>query len=151
MTRIFPDAVDYKTFNYALSVAERTAIEKRLGTELLPGQKEQFQYFALIGKDDKPEGFILSASQKGEFGAIEFVFGIDTNLNIVDIYVQRSRERNRDFKKRVFLDKFKGKKLTDEELIRTFITPESSFGMKAMVAGVLKEMITFDVIDKDKK
>jgi hypothetical protein len=40
MTRIFPEVKDYKTISKAISPQKLKIIEKRLGSRLLPGQRD---------------------------------------------------------------------------------------------------------------
>ena len=78
MTKIFPDAADYKSINAPISAAQRADVEKKLGHPLLPGQEKVFSYYEMIGKGGKQIGYIMAPAQKGEYGAVEFVFGLDT-------------------------------------------------------------------------
>jgi len=141
MTRIFPDAKDYKTINLRISPQQRTAIEAKLGFELLPGQRDQFQYFEMTGAGGKKIGVIIAASQKGEFGAIEFVFGLDTNMVIKDLYIQRSRERDQSFKERDFLSRFIGKRMTDAMALEKIPEADLTIGKSAVIKGLKKELI----------
>jgi len=141
MTRIFPDAKDYKTINLRISPQQRTAIEAKLGFELLPGQRDQFQYFEMTGAGGKKIGVIIAASQKGEFGAIEFVFGLDTNMVIKDLYIQRSRERDQSFKERDFLSRFIGKRMTDAMALEKIPLANLTIGKTAVIKGLKKELI----------
>jgi hypothetical protein len=149
MNKIFPDARDYKTVNHAITEKERVAIEDKIGFELLPGQRDQFQYFNMTGNDGKIIGVIIAASQKGEFGAIEFVMGFDTAGVIKDIYIQRSRERDQRFKNREFLDSFKGVSIPKTETLKTLHNDENSPGMTAVITGVLKELVAYNFIVKN--
>jgi hypothetical protein len=144
MTRIFPDAKDYRTVNNRLSDKRRSAIEAKLGFPLLPGQRDQFQYFEMTGKDGKRIGTIIAASQKGEYGAIEFVFGMDTSNVINGIYIQRSRERDTRFKDRKFLDLFVGRKAGDAMEIGKVFKGEKTKGTEAVVQGIQKELVTYE-------
>ncbi|MDG5816066.1 hypothetical protein QA601_13315 [Chitinispirillales bacterium ANBcel5] len=144
MTRIFPDARDYRTVDYRISREQRRAIEERLGSQLLRGQQTQYQNYEMIGNDGVVIGHTIAASQRGEFGAIEFVFGLDTNLVIKGIYIQRTRERNTTFREREFLDLFVGKGIEDIETIEDLYEGESSYGTDAVILGIRKELMTFD-------
>ncbi|MBN1129662.1 MAG: hypothetical protein JXA71_11780 [Chitinispirillaceae bacterium] len=143
MTRIFPEAKDYKTVNHALTAAERTAIEAKLGFALLPGQRDQFQYFEMTGEGGRVIGTIIAASQKGEYGAIEFVFGMDTTGIIKGIYVQRSRERDVRFKDRGFLDLFLGK--NSGSIAQAYKGP-ATLGTTAVIRGLQKELVAFETV-----
>ena len=99
MTRLFPDAKDYKTKTEKISAEKLSVIEKRIGTKVLSGQRKQFQYFEMLNKDGSVIGYTLAITQKGQYGAIEFVFGLDKDYSLINLYIQRSRERNNEFKK----------------------------------------------------
>lgn len=143
MNKIFPNAYDYKTRTVKIPEEKRDAIEKRLGAKLLPGQKEVFSYYELYDKEKKLLGYILAASQKGEYGAIEFVFGLDIDLKINGIYIQRAREREIEFKKKEFLNQFVGKGLKEEGKLNKLIKAKRSTGTSLVILGVRKELIAF--------
>ncbi len=147
MMRIFPEAEDYKTIRKKISPEQLKTIEGRAG-KLLPGQRELFQYFELTDNTNRPLGYIFASSQKGEYGAIEFVFGLDNDKKINGIYIQRSRERNNEFKKKAFLDRFIGRGITDIESMETGkdIKADSSTGNLAVLSGVKKELAAFDLL-----
>jgi hypothetical protein len=146
MTRIFPEAKDYKTVNNRITEELREAIEKRLGFALLPGQRDQFQYFEMTDETGKRIGTIIAASQKGEYGAVEFVFGMDTANVINGIYIQRSRERDTRFKDRRFLDLFTGKKPDDALSIGKAYKGEKNKGTEAVIRGLQKELVTYEAL-----
>jgi len=143
MTKIFPAARDYRTVTVPISPARRQAIEKAIGFPLLPGQREQFQYYVMTGEKGRALGTIIAASQKGEYGAIEFVFGLDPAGTIAGIYVQRARERDQSFRERAFLDRFVGQGLADTERLRERRSRERNRGAGAVLEGVLKELVAF--------
>ena len=144
MMRIFPDAKDYKTITKKISAEDLIVIEEKAGA-LLPGQKDAFQYYELFGEDNASLGYIFASTQKGEYGAIEFVFGVDTKGEIIGIYVQRSRERDKEFRKKEFLDLFIGKTGDDIDNIEYTET----VGTKAILYGFLKELTVFEVVNTE--
>ena len=146
MTKIFPEARDYKTMTVAISDEDREVIEGKLGFELLPGQQDLFQYFEMTGDGGQVIGTIIAASQKGEYGAVEFVFGLDTDLILKDIYIQRARERDRDFKKREFLDLFVGRSFEDILNFDVTLVAEPTPGATAVIQGVAKELVAFEAL-----
>ena len=146
MTKIFPEARDYKTMTVAISDEVREVIEGKLGFELLPGQQDLFQYFEMTGDGGQVIGTIIAASQKGEYGAVEFVFGLDTDLTLKDIYIQRARERDRDFKKREFLDLFVGRSFEDILNFDVTLVAEPTPGATAVIQGVAKELVAFEAL-----
>ena len=48
MTRLFPEARDYRTVTVPIAPEARARIEQRAGAPLLPGQREQYQYFEML-------------------------------------------------------------------------------------------------------
>lgn len=140
MVRIFPDAMDYKTINKKITSQNLQKIEDKAG-KLLSGQRDIFQYYELIA-EGKSLGYIFASTQKGEYGAIEFVFGLDKEDKITAIYIQRSRERDKEFKKKEFLDQFIGKSLKDIVSLEFKSTP----GTQAVVSGIKKELEAFEVL-----
>lgn len=145
MTKIFPAAVDYRTVDKPIGADTRKKIETQIGTSLLPGQRDNFQYFEMLASDGKVIGYIIAGSQKGTFGAIEFVFGLDLAYQIKDIYIQRSREKENGFKDPIFLGKFKGVSAKEPtKLDEKFPTSSlNELGKMAIVGGIKKELTTF--------
>ncbi|MFW5785248.1 MAG: hypothetical protein ACOCW1_03595 [Chitinispirillaceae bacterium] len=145
MNKIFSDANDYRTVNLSISSQQRKEIEKKLGSELLPGQQENLSVFEMTDRAGEKIGTIMAVTQKGEFGAVEFVFGLDLEGKIRGMYIQRARERDKEFKKREFLDSFKGKALADvEEMAPKF--KEASIAVRAVILGVRKELIAYNYL-----
>ena len=146
MTKIFPTAKDYTTVNMQVSAQKREAIENELGFKLLAGQRDQFQYFKMMGENGVVLGTIIAASQKGEFGAIEFVVGFDTAHVITDLYIQRSREKDQLFKERSFLNVFNGVKISEVKKIKTLYTGTKTLGTQAVINGLVKEIVTYRIL-----
>ncbi len=144
MTRLFPEARDYKTITRDISPSQLQAIESRIGTELLPGQRRSFQYFEMLDKEGAGIGYTIAASQKGEFGAIEFVFGLDNSFRIIGIYIQRSRERNNTFKEKAFLDLFINAGIPDSDSLEKLYRGSRSVGTDSVIQGIKKELAAFD-------
>lgn len=147
MNRLFPEAKDYRTVTKKITTDKLNNIEKRLGSKLLPGQREVFQYFEMLDVQGNLLGYVLAASQKGEYGAIEFVLGLDLARLINGIYIQRAREKDAQFKKKEFLEQFVGKGAEDERILtngnmETGKTP----GTFAVIMGIRKELITLDEV-----
>ncbi len=144
MTKLFPEARDYKTKTVDISKEKLTAIETRIGMEVLAGQRKQFQYFEMLNGDGEIVGYTSAITQKGEFGAIEFVFGLSTEHKIIGIYIQRARERNREFKEPSFLETFVGKGISTVDSIVDPLGENANHGSKAIVNGLRKELVSFD-------
>jgi len=149
MRRIFRTAKDYRTVIKKISPAQRKVIEKELGQELLPGQRDIFQYYEMLDSSSSVIGYIIAASQKGKYGAIEFVFGTDTDMVIKKVYIQRARERDREFKKKEFLDFFAGKAAGDVAEMEIGDTgAKETVGTLCVLNGIRKELIAYDVLDR---
>lgn len=146
MTKLFPDARDYKTVSIPITADQRKVIEETLGFALLPGQQDLFQYFEMIGDSGRTIGTIIAASQKGEYGAIEFVFGLDNSGIIKGIYVQRARERDQSFKERAFLDFFVGRSIKESVEFERLPERASGPGTEAVIRGLVKELVCYKIL-----
>ncbi len=144
MTRLFPDARDYRTVSLAISADALARIEKRLGDTVLPGQREQFQYFEMLDGDGAVIGYTQAMTQRGEFGAIEFVFGLNPDRRIVRLYIQRQRERDRRFRDPAFLDKFANVSIADADALEDPEGANATVGTRAVTQGIRKALIAFD-------
>ncbi len=141
MKRLFTEANDYRTVNRQISSEDRAAIEKEIGEQLLPGQDKVFTYYEMVNNAGQLIGYIFAPSQRGEFGAIEFVFGLSSDMELKGLYIQRSRERENKFKKQEFIDLFTGKGMDKilGKLSHIAQKENLSYGEKAVVNGVIKE------------
>jgi len=148
MTRIFPDARDYKSIAARINSEQRTIIEKSIGYKLLPGQQDVFQYYEMTDSTGRVIGTIVPSSQKGEFGAVEFVFGLAPDLTIKAIYIQRARERDRSFKKRDFLDVFVGRSIREKNVIQKIENGGSTPGKQAVIRGLVKEIAVMETLGR---
>jgi len=144
MTRLFPEARDYRTVTVPIPPEALARIEKRAGAALLPGQREQYQYFEMLDGDGKVIGHTQAMTQKGEFGAIEFVFGMDLQGRINGLYIQRQRERDKGFREETFLTKFHGISVADADALSDPAGDAGSIGTRAVTLGVRKALIEFD-------
>ncbi len=144
MARLFPEARDYRTVTVPIASDALARIEQRAGAPLLPGQREQYQYFEMLDREGKIIGHTQAMTQKGEFGAIEFVFGTDPAHRINGIYIQRQRERDKGFREESFLAKFHGISPADADTIADPAGAPGSIGTRAVTLGVRKALIEFD-------
>lgn len=148
MVRLFPEAKDYRTITRKIDPDSLKTIEARAG-RLLPGQRDLFQYFELTGPGGALLGYIFAGSQKGEYGAIEFVAGLDKESRIKGVYIQRSREKENEFKSREFLDQFNGltpDKFSALELMQDIPVKKRTAGGQAVLSGLKKELTAFTVL-----
>lgn len=144
MTRLFPAARDYRTVTVPIAPDALARIERRAGAPLLPGQREQYQYFEMLDGEGKVIGHTQAMTQKGEFGAIEFVFGMDRENRVTGMYIQRQRERDKTFRDGTFLEKFKGLSVEGAEAFTDPLAPDGTAGTRAVTLGVRKALIEFD-------
>ncbi|MCU0789709.1 MAG: hypothetical protein MUE79_01455 [Nitratireductor sp.] len=89
-------------------------------------------------------GHTQAMTQKGEFGAIEFVFGMDDQHRVTGMYIQRQRERDQRFRAESFFGPFKG---LGVEGAAAFADPQGSdgtVGTRAVTLGTRKALIEFD-------
>ncbi len=144
MTRLFPEARDYRTVTTAISPEALVRIEKRTGAPLLPGQREQFQYFEMLDAKGAIVGYTHAMTQKGEFGAIEMVFGKDPEHRVATLYIQRQRERERGFRDPEFLARFDGLTPAKADAFADPAAEAGTLGTRAVTLGVRTALIVFD-------
>lgn len=151
MTKIFPDAGDYKTITKIISEEKRKTIEERLGGQLAAGESKDWIYYEITGKRGETLGYIIADAEKGEYGVIEIVMGIFPNGKVKEIYIQRSSEKDKEFKSKEFLEQFIGKTIKDPVQIGGDIkTGSQSTAVKAVMLGIRKMLIFYDELGKEK-
>lgn len=144
MTRLFPEASDYRTVNVPIAPAQLERIEARMGAALLPGQREQFQYFEMLDRSGQVIGHTQAMTQKGEFGAIELVFGMDREHRVVQLYIQRQRERDGRFREEDFLARFTGTGVANADPLADPLGDAGTLGTRAVTLGIKTALIEFD-------
>ena len=149
MIKIFPDAGDYKTITKIISEEKRKIIEERLGEKLAPGESKDWIYYEITGSKSETLGYIIADAEKCEYGVIEIVMGISTDGKVKGVYIQRSSEKEKEFKSREFLEQFIGKTINDPVQMGGDIKAESqSIAVKAVILGVRKMLIFYDELGK---
>ncbi len=149
MTKIFPEAGDYKTITKMISKEKKEVIEKRLGESLAPGESKDYIYYEITDRKGKTFGYISADAEKGEYGVIEMVMGITPSGKVVGIYIQRSREKDKEFRSDEFLRQFIGKIVKDSIQIGKDIKAASnSIPVKGVILGVRKMLIFYDELGK---
>lgn len=144
MIRLFPKARDYETIDKKILTEQRARIEQQIGKPLDPGEREGWIYYTIRGENGEPLGYILTDAEKGEYGVIEMVMGITTDGKIIGLYIQRARERDKEFKSKEFLDQFVGKTKEVPFQIGKEIKGKNSVPTEQVVFGVRKMLMMFD-------
>lgn len=144
MTRLFPKAKDYETIDRKISNEQRDRIEQQLGKPLDPGERENWLYYRIRGEKGEPLGYILTDAEKGEYGVIEIVMSIATDGKIIGLYIQRARERDKEFKSKEFLDQFIRKTKSDPIQVGKDIKAKTSLPTEQVAFGVRKMLVMFD-------
>lgn len=149
MAKIFPEAGDYKTITKTISKEKKEIIEKRLGESLAPGESKDWIYYEITDRKGITLGYIIADAEKGEYGVIEMVMGITPDGKTVGLYIQRSREKDTEFKSDEFLRQFIGKTLKDPiQIGKDIKTASISIPVKAVILGVRKMLIFYDELGK---
>ncbi|WP_156895468.1 hypothetical protein [Massilia putida] len=145
MTKIFPEAKDYRTVDVRLTPALQARIETAIARKLTPGEADSWTYYSLVGAGGKPVGIVLADAEKGEYGVIEMVMGIDLSGKIRQLYIQRSRERKaKELASPAFLHQFDGKNAADTFEIGRTVTPVDGADLASReIAFGVKKMLTF--------
>lgn len=151
MSRLFPAARDYKTVDVKIGADALARIEKRLGKPLDPGERDSWIYYAITGKKGEMIGHVLTDAERGEYGAIELVMGVDPAGKTTSIYVQRSRERDKVFKSKDFLARFIGKTVADPVSLGKDIEGARSIATEQVAFGVSKMLVMYDELRGDKR
>ena len=157
MQKLFPAARDYKTRAEKMTPERIAAIEQALGERLEDTERKEFDLYDITGNADGEVttlGTVLALAEKGEYGTIEVVVGVDRAGGLVGVYVQRTRERAaKALQAPQFLLQFAGKTKNDGFEIGKDIKPASPDALAAsrVVAFVVKKMLVFhDVLSGGK-
>jgi hypothetical protein len=150
MTRIFPEAGDYKTITKIIGNEKKELIEKRLGEALTPRESKDWIYYEIIAGTGETLGYILADAEKGEYGVIEIIMGVTPDSKIKGVYIQRAREKDKEFKSDEFLRQFTSKTINDPLQVGAGIkTTDASVAVKAVILGVRKMLIFYDELGKN--
>ncbi len=145
MQKLFPDARDYKTVTIKLTQQHVAGIEAAFGGQLEKEETKEFNFYEITGDKAQRLGVVMALAGKGEYGAIETVIGLNPTGRIVNVYIQRSRERaNKLLRSERFLSQFIGKGdgsplPTDKDVVGI---GEAEIPVQA-VSETLKKMLAF--------
>ena len=154
MKKIFPEAKDYRTVDVRLTPALQGRIEAAIGRKLTPGEADSWTYYTLVGAGGKPVGTVLADAEKGEYGVIEMVMGIDLTGKIRQLYIQRSRERkSKELASPAFLHQFDGKTVAEAFEVGRTVTPVdgADLASREIAFGVKKMLVFHDVLSTPPK
>lgn len=144
MSRLFPAARDYETVDVKIGRDALARIEKRLGRALDPGERTNWIYYTITGSKGQVLGQVLTDAERGDFGAIELVMGVDPAGKATSIYVQRARERDKVFKSKGFLDQFVGKTVADSLRVGEDIQGARSTATEQVAFGIRKMLVMYE-------
>lgn len=150
MQKIFPKARDYETIERKISSETLRLIENRLGKPLDPGEREDWMFYKIRGDKGESLGYVLTDAEKGEYGAIEIVMGITPEGKVAGVYIQRARERDKEFKSREFLDQFIGKTKEGPFRVGKDIKANVSLPAEQVSFAARKMLIMYDELKKEK-
>ncbi len=150
MQKIFPQARDYETIERKISGEKARVIENRLGKPLDPGERQDWIFYRIMGNKGEALGYVLTDAEKGEYGAIEIVMGITPEGKVAGVYIQRARERDKEFKSKDFLAQFIGKTKESPLHIGKDIKAEGSLPAEQVSFAARKMLIMYDELRKEK-
>lgn len=148
MIKIFPKASDYKTITKGIGPDKKAAIEKRIEESISPDESKEWMYYEITGKDGKSLGYISADAETGEYGVIEMVMGITPEGKVKSLYIQRAREKDREFQSKIFLDQFAGKTAKDSFDGKDVTAAKDSVAQQKVVLGVRKMLIFYEELGK---
>ena len=149
--KIFPQATHYKSIIRKYNKEEKKKIEKLIGKNLDVDETE-FTFYQIFS-NKKRIGTVLTHAEKGGYGVIEVVIGLDTLRKVVKVLIQRDREiKSKELRSENFLKQFKGKSFKDTIEVGKTIKPikGAEKATKAIAFSVKKMLIIYEIL-KEKK
>ncbi|MEO0113823.1 MAG: hypothetical protein ABIK80_07710 [candidate division WOR-3 bacterium] len=149
--KIFPKATGYKSIIRRYDKKEKEKIKKFINKELDPDETEFTFYQIFLGK--KRIGTVLTHTEKGQYGAIEVVIGLDTLNRVQKVLIQRDREiKSKELRSENFLNQFTGKSFQDTIEINKTIKPikGAEKASKAIAFSVKKMLIVYQILKEEK-
>ncbi len=149
--KIFPKATGYKSIIRRYDKKEKEKIETFINKELDPDETE-FTFY-LIFSNKKRIGTVLTHTEKGQYGAIEVVIGLDSLNKVQKVLIQRDREvKSKELRSENFLNQFIGKSFQDALEINKTIKPikEAEKASKAIAFSVKKMLIIYKILGEEK-
>jgi len=93
---IFPEATNFRTVTGVVDPETVQEIETVSGLELRYSDRGKSTMCVVLGTDAIPVGFVQARSEIGRNGSIEIAWGLDLDLCVNRVLVQRSREPDSD-------------------------------------------------------
>ncbi len=149
--KIFPQATGYKSVVRRYNKKEKEIIEKLINKELDPDETEFTFYLIFMNK--KRIGTVLTHTEKGQYGAIEVVIGLDSLNRVQKVLIQRDREiKSKELRSENFLNQFKGKSFKDTIEINKTIKPikGAEKASKSIAFSVKKMLIIYEILKEEK-
>lgn len=152
MTKLFPNAIDFRTVTKRITPELVRRIEERVGVRLDDSERGEFNYYEINGRVEgriQRIGTVMALAGTGDYGAIEVVIGLDMHERIVGVYIQRMRERNGEkLRSPEFLGQFRGKSKEDPIEVDHDIRPvsEAMTASRAITLAVKKMLVFYDVL-----
>ncbi len=152
MTKLFPNASDFRTVTKRLTPDLARTIEERVGLRLDDTERSEFNFYEITGRaGGRTErlGTVLALAGTGDYGAVEVVIGLGPDNRIVGAYVQRTRERHADkLRSDEFLNQFRGRSAKDSPArwrdVR--LVDEAPTASRAVAVAVHKMVVFYDVL-----
>uniref|UniRef100_A0A7V3ZVF2 FMN-binding protein n=1 Tax=candidate division WOR-3 bacterium TaxID=2052148 RepID=A0A7V3ZVF2_UNCW3 len=149
--KIFPKATHYKSIIRKYNKKEKEKIEKLIGKNLDIDETE-FTFYQIFA-NKKRIGTVLTHTEKGEYGAIEVVIGLDTLRKVIKVLIQRDREiKSKELRSENFLKQFEERSFKDTIEVNKTIKPikGAEKASKAIAFSVKKMLIVYEVLKEEK-
>lgn len=152
MTKLFPNASDYRTVTKRVTPELARAIEERAGVRLDDSERTEFNFYEITGRaGGRTErlGTVLALAGTGDYGAVEVVIGLGPDERVLGTYVQRTRERHADkLRSDEFLSQFRGRSAKDSPArwrdVR--LVDEAPTASRAVAVAVHKMVVFYDAL-----
>lgn len=149
--KLFPKATSYKSIIRRYNKEEKEKIEKLINKELDPDETEFTFYQIFMNK--KRIGTVLTHTEKGQYGAIEVVIGLDSLNKVQKVLIQREREiKSEELRSEKFLNQFINKSFKDTIEINKTIKPikGAEKASKAVAFSVKKMLIVYEILKEER-
>ena len=152
MTKLFPNASDYRTVTKRITPELARSIEERVGLRLDDSERSEFNFYEITGRvGGRTEriGTVLALAGTGDYGAVEVVIGLGLDDRIKGAYIQRTRERHAEkLRSDEFLSQFRGRSAKDAQATwrDVRLVDEAPTASRSVVQAVHKMVVFHDVL-----